>query len=646
MNKFVTYSGFATWFIASLLSVFLAGCGGGGGTGRGVAPTVTATVPLAATPIVPAVAINSKITATFSKDMAPATISTSTFTLACPAGTAVIGSVAYVAASRVATFSPAANLPINTTCTATITTGARDTTSRALATAFVWRFTTAATADTTRPRVTLTVPADGVIGVATNTQIIATFNEGIDPATISATTFTLTGPGATAVPGAVTYAVGAKTATFTPTATLPVSTLFTATITIGATDLAGNALAGNQAALPAGSNFVWTFTTGTATDTTPPTVTLLNPTDLATGVCLETRVNATFSEAMAPSTLTNTTVTLQLTGPPLGALLGGTVAYDVQNNVATFTPTSALTANTNYTATITNGAQDLAGNALASNRVWSFTTGNQSCFPLPPGLGLAAPFAIAANAGVTNTPTVPITTINGNVVLDPVTGAICNTVAVDAAGGFGLCAGSPPTINGQVISPLFPDAGATSGAIISDLQATYLSITPPAGPPAAGSLGGATPIPAGTTLGAPTGSALVQGDNLFTAGVYQSLTSILITGDLTLDAQGDPNAIFIFQSSSTVGTAAGAASPAPHTRILLINGAKASNVWWQAGSSATLGLYSEFQGNILASADITMTTGATSCGRLLAGGFTAGAFVFDSNVVSVPGNVNAPPTCN
>ena len=646
MNKFVTYSGFATWFIASLLSVFLAGCGGGGGTGRGVAPTVTATVPLAATPIVPAVAINSKITATFSKDMAPATISTSTFTLACPAGTAVIGSVAYVAASRVATFSPAANLPINTTCTATITTGARDTTSRALATAFVWRFTTAATADTTRPRVTLTVPADGAIGVATNTQIIATFNEDIDPATISATTFTLTGPGATAVPGAVTYAVGAKTATFTPTATLPVSTLFTATITIGATDLAGNALAGNQAALPAGSNFVWTFTTGTATDTTPPTVTLLNPTDLATGVCLETRVNATFSEAMVPSTLTNTTVTLQLTGPPLGALLGGTVAYDVQNNVATFTPTSALTANTNYTATITNGAQDLAGNALASSRLWSFTTGNQSCFPLPPGLGLAAPFAIAANAGVTNTPTVPITTINGNVVLDPVTGAICNTVAVDAAGGFGLCAGSPPTINGQVISPLFPDAGATSGAIISDLQATYLSITPPAGPPAAGSLGGATPIPAGTTLGAPTGSALVQGDNLFTAGVYQSLTSILITGDLTLDAQGDPNAIFIFQSSSTVGTAAGAASPAPHTRILLVNGAKASNVWWQAGSSATLGLFSEFQGNILASADITMTTGATSCGRLLAGGFTAGAFVFDSNVVSVPGNVNAPPTCN
>ena len=226
--------------------------------------------------------------------------------------------------------------------------------------------------------------------------------------------------------------------------------------------------------------------------------------------------------------------------------------------------------------------------------------------------------------------------------LDPNT--TCNAVAIDAAGGFGLCGGAAPTINGTVISPLFPDAGATSGGVKTDMNAAFLSITPPAGPPAAGSLGGATNLPAGTTLGAPTGSALVQGDNLFVAGVYQSLTSILITGDLALDAQNNPNAVFIFQSSSTVGTADGAASPGVHTRILLLNGAKASNVWWQAASSATIGTNSEFKGNILAAASVTMKTGATSCGRLFAGAWVggAGAFVFDSNVVSVPGNVNAP----
>jgi hypothetical protein len=81
-----------------------------------------------------------------------------------------------------------------------------------------------------------------------------------------------------------------------------------------------------------------------------------------------------------------------------------------------------------------------------------------------------------------------------------------------------------------------------------------------------------------------------------------------------------------------------------HTRILLLNGAKASNVWWQAASSATIGTNSEFVGNILAAASITLKTGATSCGRLFAGAWVGGggAFVFDSNVVSVPGNANAP----
>jgi len=141
---------------------------------------------------------------------------------------------------------------------------------------------------------------------------------------------------------------------------------------------------------------------------------------------------------------------------------------------------------------------------------------------------------------------------------------------------------------------------------------------------------------------------LVQGDNYFTPGLYQSLTSILITGDVTLDAQGDANAVFVFQSSSTVGMAAGAAPPGVHSRILLTGGAKASNVWWQAASDATLGLYSEFQGNILAARDITMLTGATSCGRLMAGAWVGvaagtGTFIFDSNVVSVPGQPFAPP---
>jgi Ice-binding-like len=261
----------------------------------------------------------------------------------------------------------------------------------------------------------------------------------------------------------------------------------------------------------------------------------------------------------------------------------------------------------------------------------------------PVALGAASTFGIAATAGVTNTVTAPVTHIEGNVILSPLDQ--CNAVTVDNAGGFGLCAGTPPTINGLVITDSYPDLGITSAAVKAAMNAAFLSVTPPAGPPAAGSLGGATNLPAGTTLGDVAGSPYVLNDNYFLPGVYQSLTSILITGDLTLDAQGDSNAAFYFQSSSTVGMAAGAAPPGVRSRILLINGARASRVYWQAASDATLGLYSEFQGNILAANSITMLTGATSCGRLYAGAWVggSGAFVFDSNVVSVPGRSFAPP---
>ncbi len=272
---------------------------------------------------------------------------------------------------------------------------------------------------------------------------------------------------------------------------------------------------------------------------------------------------------------------------------------------------------------------------------------------LPPvALGAASTYGIASTTGITSTTTT--TTINGDVVL--VGTLTCNAVAVPGGvgtAGFGVsgtaCGGVPQTpvlaLTYSVVTPTFPDA-TTAANVKADMNAAFLSITPPAGPPAAGSLGGATNLPAGTTLGEPTGAALVQGDNWFVPGVYQSITSIMISGDVTLDGQGDPNAAFIFQSSSTVGLAAGSAPPGPHSRIILVNGAKASNVFWQAASDVTLGAYSEFHGNVLAAGDVSMVTGATSCGRLYAGawsGSVTGLFVFDGNAVSVPGQPFAPP---
>ncbi len=108
------------------------------------------------------------------------------------------------------------------------------------------------------------------------------------------------------------------------------------------------------------------------------------------------------------------------------------------------------------------------------------------------------------------------------------------------------------------------------------------------------------------------------------AGVYDSASSLELSGTLTLDAQGDPEAVFIFQMGSTLTTASA-------SHIKLINGAQASHVFWQVGSSATLGTASTIAGTIMALASITVTTGVTIEGHALA---LNGAVTLDTNTIT------------
>lgn len=118
--------------------------------------------------------------------------------------------------------------------------------------------------------------------------------------------------------------------------------------------------------------------------------------------------------------------------------------------------------------------------------------------------------------------------------------------------------------------------------------------------------------------------------------VYCFSSSAQLTGILTLDAQGDPNAVWAFQIGSTITTASASS-------VLIINGGDACNLFWQVGSSATLGTTTAFQGNVLALASITATTGVTVSGRLLA--LTA-AVTMDTNTVTIPTNCSPPPPGN
>jgi hypothetical protein len=186
----------------------------------------------------------------------------------------------------------------------------------------------------------------------------------MDPLTVTNVNFTLketvTG---TAVAGTVSYS--GVSAVFIPLNNLAFSTRYTVTIkggVSGAKDLAGNALA---------SDYVWSWNTAAAPDTTAPTVSSTAPLANATGVKLNALVAASFSEPMDPLTITPTTFTLAC---PVGTAITGAVGYPVNGNVATFTPASDLPAGTVCKTTITTGVKDVAGNALASDYVWSWTT--------------------------------------------------------------------------------------------------------------------------------------------------------------------------------------------------------------------------------------------------------------------------------
>ena len=532
-------------------------------------PTVISTVP---TNLANGVPINQAITATFSLAMNSSTIDTATFTLSGPGAAAVTGAVTYVAAGSVATFAPAANLAPSTVYTATITTGAMGLDGAALAGNYVWTFTTAATPIVIPPTVISVVPANLATNVPTNQVISATFSTAMNPATISSATFTLTGPGVTNVTGLVAYATVGNTLTFMPTANLASSTLYTATITTGAQNLAGNALA---------ANYVWTFTTGTVAAVISPEIVSTTPADSATNVPLNAAVSATFTEAMNPLTITSATFTL--TGPGSTAVVG-TLSYDAINFIATFTPTAALAPSTIYTATITTGATDLAGNPLGTTGApnpWSFTTGAVVVPPpvvLGPTIKLFGGFG--GGAGMTNQGLHTVIN-NGGIATTGastlITGFHDTTLA--KVGAVWPCTYTEtPLDSGQVNGVIdtapgtsepttaCPDEGtahtmaiATEAALEARIAYTTLQGLHSTGVLAA-EIGGTTIYP----------------------GVYTNASSVAITnGDLTLDAQGDPNATWVFQigSSLTVGDPVG-----PQTRsVILAGGAQAGNVYWAVG---------------------------------------------------------------
>ncbi len=609
-------------------------------------PTVTAVAPLdGATGVA---TNNTVINAAFSEPMSALVDGDFTVTCAAPC-TAPDGTATLNAAGTIATFTLATGTTLDplTEYTGTIDGVTSSATGFGLLEPYVWRFTTGVTPDTTRPRVTITEPATTTPGptggVPTNTAITAVFTEDMAPASIDETSFTLTCVAPCVAPGtAVTYSVGSRTATLTPDAVLDAGETYTATVTTDATDIALNELAGNQAALPAASDYVWTFTTAAAVPAGDVSVFSTEPVNGGM-ICPNDAINATFTVPsglrMDPDSISSATFTVTGPGPLFTPVAAATVTLDAATGtIATFVPLNDLTVGDTYTAVVQggpDGVEDLAvpANTMIDDVEWTFTVAPATGACLQPvALNTVAPFGVfGGSAGMTNTGIQ--TVIDGDI----------GTISTDTSTvtGFHDTNGDIYTetlanigaVNGLIYTCTNSTTGPTSAAVNPascdiatiarlDAEVAYLELAGlPGGPdPGAGNLANLTLAPGVYT--AAMGSFMIEG------------------GDLTLDAQGDANAVWVFQMATTL-TVGGPGAAFPQS-IILTNGALAKNVFWQVGSAATINAAGggTMVGTIIAQAGVAFSTvGNTDITTLNGRALSLGASVtLVDTVINVPSN--------
>jgi hypothetical protein len=378
------------------------------------------------------------------------------------------------------------------------------------------------------------------------------------------------------------------TATFAPSANLATNTVFTATVTTGAKDVAGNPLASNK---------VWTFTTAPI-----PTVISTFPSYAATGVSVTASVTATFNETMNATTINGTTFTL--TGPG-STPVSGAVSYS--GTTATFTPSANLASNTSYTATITTGVQDLVANALASSIPWTFTTA-PALGPSPIALGLAGNYVILAQSWITN---IPASMITGDIGLSPAAESHLTgfTLTNDASPTtYATETAVPPEVTGKIYA-----SDMTGGSTAADLGTAVTN------------MGTAYTTANGTVTSTELLGGLITAGTAIAPGYYTWTTNVSISGNITLS--GGPNDVWIFQMTGNLTVGSGVI-------VSLSGGAQAKNVFWKvaAAPGATLGTYSQFQGVILSATQIIMQTGAKLTGKALA----QTEVTLDTNTITQP----------
>jgi len=324
-----------------------------------------------------------------------------------------------------------------------------------------------------------------------------------------------------------------------------------------------------------------------------PKVLSADPSQSQTGVARNKDIEFTFSEAMDPSTINNSTFTVMQGS----TVVPGTVVY--AGTKATFTPTAVLAPGTSYTATITTGAKNLAGASIPANSILNFTTGGSSSTLTAVDLGAAGNYVIVAKTAINNSSTSAVT---GDMGLSPAATSYITGFALTNATGYATSI----LVTGKIYAADM--AAPTPVNMTTAVNNMITAYNDAAGRPspdftelATGNLGGKTLIP----------------------GLYKWSSTVIIPSDVTLD--GGANDVWIFQIAQNLTVSSA-------MKVKLSGGAQAKNIFWQVAGQATFGTTSHFEGNVLSKTGITFQTGATINGRALA----QSAVILDGNTVTKP----------
>lgn len=312
-----------------------------------------------------------------------------------------------------------------------------------------------------------------------------------------------------------------------------------------------------------------------------PTVLATDPPDGAPDVAINRGLSATFSEEMSADTLTVGTFRVS-TGEPAVELAGTVIASGA---TATFWPAAHLEPDTTVTATITAGAESVLGIGLASDHVWTFTTGDTMAPGLPVNLGTAGDFAILAKSGVS---TVPTSAVTGDIGVSPAAASFLTgfSLTADATNVYSTSAQVTGRIYAADYAPPTPSSMTTA---VSDMELAFTEAAgraPDVTELGAGDIGGMTLAP----------------------GVYKWGTGLLIPSSVTLT--GTATDVWIFEIGQDLTMSSGAS-------VILAGGALPQNVFWQVAGLVDIGTTAHCEGVILTQTSVTMRTGATINGRLL-----------------------------